>query len=172
MSERNDLPRELGWDDEISNESGGYILLEDGDHDFTVTGFERGRFPGSAKIPPCAKAVLTLEVDAPAGAVKVKYDLILWTTLQWKIAEFCRSIGQAAPGDATVKPRWNEMVGSCGRARFKVRTYTKKDGSEGKVNDVERFYDYDAAAAQAAGAPPTWSALPGSTPTPWTGGRG
>lgn len=172
MSNMENAPHELGWDDEISNEPGGYILLEEGDYDFTVTGFERARFPGSAKIPPCAKAVLTLEVDTPQGPVRVKYDLILFSTLQWKIAEFCRAIGQAAPGDALVRPRWNEMVGSCGRARFKVRTYTKKDGTEGKVNDVDKFYDYDSAAAQAPAPPQAWSPLPDSTPTPWTGRKG
>ena len=48
MSDYTNTPRELGWDDEITSDSGGFLLLEEGDYDFTVTAFERGRFPGSA----------------------------------------------------------------------------------------------------------------------------
>lgn len=160
-------PRELEWDDEISGESSGFILLEDGDYDFTVTAFERGRFPGSTKIPACKKAVFTLAVETSQGIAYVKHDLILWSTLQWRIAEFFQSIGQGKKGEP-LRPRWSEVVGACGRARFKTRTYTKRDGTEGKTNDVERFYDYDSVSAQTH--PQTWTSLPSSTPTPWTGG--
>ena len=45
-----DFERELNWDDEISQES-EFTLLEDGDYDFEVTKFERGRSNGSEKIP-------------------------------------------------------------------------------------------------------------------------
>lgn len=62
MSERS-IPHELGWDGEISSDS-GYILLEEGGYGFTAAAFGRGRFPGSAKTPPCNKAVLTLPADA------------------------------------------------------------------------------------------------------------
>lgn len=165
MSDYISTPHELNWDDEISNDSGSFILLEEGDYTFTVTAFERGRFPGSAKIPPCNKAVLTLTVDSPQRTATVKYDLILYSTLEWKLSEFFRAIGQKKHGEP-LRPRWNELVGARGRARFKVRTYTKKDGSEGKVNDVEKFYDYDPAAM---GLDPGWSEAK-SVPTPWDTG--
>lgn len=67
-------------------------------------------------------------------------------------------------------PRWGEVIGSKGRARFKPRTYPKKDGTEGTTNDVDKFYDYDPAfftegqswVAEAASAPevstPKWQA--------------
>ncbi len=145
MNEYANTPRALDWDDEISNETGSFLLLEEGDYNFTVTAFERSRFPGSAKIPPCNKATLTLEVAADGGTATVKYDLILFSTMQWKTAEFLRAIGQMKPEDTAVRPRWNEMAGAKGRARFITRTYTKKNGGEGKANDVERFYDYDPA---------------------------
>ena len=35
------------------------------------------------------------------------------------------------------------MVGSRGRAHFKPRTYTDRDGNERQANDVDRFYDWD-----------------------------
>lgn len=170
MSEYNSTPRALEWDDEISQED-SYILLEEGDYNFTVTAFERARFPGSAKIPPCNKAALTLTVETPDGTATVKCDLILYSTLEWRICEFFRAIGQKKHGE-TVTMNWGAVTGSKGRARFVPRTYTKKDGSTGTVNDVEKFYDYDpkyfaaseswVASAQAApevdSAAPKWQA--------------
>lgn len=151
---------EIGWDDTISMDGEQFITLEEGDYDFTVTGFERGRFPGSAKIPACNKAVLTLTVNTAEGTANVKYDLILWSSLEWKISAFFRAIGQKKNGEAFV-PRWNQVVGSKGRARFKPRKYTK-DGEERTVNDVASFYD---AAAQQPTTQPTTQ----PTPTTWRG---
>lgn len=143
----NNTPHELGWDEEIQNDGGQFVLLEEGDYNFTVTDFERGRFPGSregGKIPPCNKATLTLAVQTAEGdEVKVKYDLILWSTLEWKISEFFRAIGQKKHGEA-FRPQWNNVRGARGRARFKPRSYTK-DGVERQTNDVDKFYDYDPA---------------------------
>ena len=45
------MERELDWDDEIERES-DFVLLPEGDYDFTVTGFERARHEGSEKLPP------------------------------------------------------------------------------------------------------------------------
>lgn len=161
MSDYPNTPHELGWDDEITNDS-SYVLLEEGDYQFTVTAFERGRFPGSAKLPPCKKAILTLSVTTQNRTVAVKWDHILWSDFNWKLAQYLRAIGQMKPDEESILPRWNEMVGSRGRAHFKPRTFTKKDGSEGKVNAVEKFYDYDPAAMTAG----DWTDT-GNVPTPW-----
>lgn len=193
MSSYNNTPHELGWDDEISNDS-SFILLEEGDYDFTVTAFERGRFqPGpNSKTPPCNKAILTLSVDTPAGTASVKVDLILYSTMEWKLAEFFRSIGQKKHGEP-LRPRWNQVVGSRGRAHFKPRTYTRKeDGSERQANDVTKFYDFDEERAVTAPWGPSLTAEPSTTgpavpqsgaawkqesmggmptPTPWDSGR-
>lgn len=168
MNDFNNIAHEIGWDDEISSDSGQYILLEEGDYNFTVTAFERGRFPGSAKIPACNKATLSLAVDAPEGTASVKYDLILWSSLEWKIAEFFRAIGQKKHGEA-FRPQWNAVVGARGRAHFRPRTYIKNDGSEGKSNDVAKFYDFDPSAiapGQAATQVP--AAQPAAAPK-WEG---
>ncbi len=151
MSEYQNDAHEIGWGDQIVADGGEFLLLDEGDYDFTVTAFERGRFPGSAKIPACNKAVLTLTVQTPNGEANTKYDLILWSSLEWKISEFFRAIGQKKSGEAFV-PRWNEVVGSKGRAHFKPRKYLK-NGEERQVNDISKFYDAPQTQQNYASAP-------------------
>ena len=38
----------MDWDSAIESDGSQFIVLPEGDYDFIVTGFERGRFPGSA----------------------------------------------------------------------------------------------------------------------------
>ena len=132
----------MDWDDALENDGQEYVVLEEGDYNFVVTGFERGRFPGSAKIPPCNKAALTLAVDTPDGTATVKFDLILYRTLEWRISSFFRCIGQKKHGERLTM-NWSKVVGSKGRARFKPRTYTDKNGDERQANDIDHFYDYE-----------------------------
>ena len=49
--------KELGWDDEVAKGE-EYIILPEGDYDFVIESFERGRVAGSDKIAPCNKAIL------------------------------------------------------------------------------------------------------------------
>lgn len=58
---------ELGWDDEIQQES-SFILLPEGDYRFTVEKFDRARHAGSANIPPCNKAIVHFRVFSPDGS--------------------------------------------------------------------------------------------------------
>lgn len=131
----------MDWDDAIENDGQEFIILPEGDYNFTVTGFERGRFPGSAKMSACNKAALTLQVQTENGVAVVHTDLILNRILEWKISSFFRCIGQKKHGERLVMD-WNKVVGSRGRAHFKPRTYTS-NGEERQTNDVDRFYDYD-----------------------------
>ena len=57
----------MDWDSTIENDS-TFTLLPEGVYPFTVTGFERARHNGSAKLDPCPKAVLTIEIDGGVGA--------------------------------------------------------------------------------------------------------
>ena len=132
----------MDWNDAIVEDGQEFITLEEGDYNFTVTAFERGRFPGSTKIPACNKATITVAVDTPEGRASVRVDLILYRTLEWRISAFFRCIGQKKHGERLVMD-WNKVVGSRGRAHFKPRTYTNSYGEEKTANDVDRFIDYD-----------------------------
>lgn len=131
----------MDWDDTIENDGQEFVVLPEGDYAFTVTSFERGRFPGSAKIPPCNKASLTISIDNDKGNASARFDLIMYRTLEWKLASFFRSIGQKKLGER-IAMDWNRVVGARGRAHIKPRTYLK-DGQERQVNDVDHFLDYD-----------------------------
>lgn len=68
----------LDWDDTIESDGQEFVILQEGDYNFTVTGFERGRFPGGQKIPACNKAALTLQVSVPQGIAVIHTDLLLY----------------------------------------------------------------------------------------------
>lgn len=140
----------LDWDDTIENDGTEFVVLEPGDYEFEVVDFERGRFPGGPKVPACNKATITLQVKTPEGIARVRTDLLLYRTLEWKISSFFRAIGQKKHGERLVMD-WNNVIGLRGRARFKVREY-QKDGEIRQANDVERFYDYDPDKMSAEGA--------------------
>lgn len=131
----NEIERELGWDDEIEKES-EFILLPEGRYPFTVTGFERGRFNGSEKLPPCNKAVISCKIISNEGKeVTLKRDLFLHTITEGFLSEFFASIGQKKKGER-VKMNWNAVVGSTGECR--VTQYTGRD--DNKYNEIKSFY--------------------------------
>ena len=139
---KNDRNMVMDWNDTIENGGQDFVILEEGDYNFTVTGFERGRFPGGPKVPACNKAALTLQVQTDEGIAVIRTDLLLYRSLEWRISAFFRCIGQKKHGERLVMD-WNRVVGSRGRAHFKPRTYTDRDGNERQANDVDRFYDWD-----------------------------
>ena len=137
----------MDWDSAIESDGQQFIILPEGDYTFTVTGFERGRYPGSAKLPPCNKASLTLTIELPNGQTAAcREDLILYRTLEWKLASFFRAIGQKKSGERLVMD-WTKVMGARGRAHFKPRTYTS-NGAERTANSVDHYFDYDPQAMQ------------------------
>ena len=130
----------MAWDDTIGTDSAKPSILEDGDYDFEVMSLEKGSFPGSQKISPCPKAMLTLGVTTSEGTVKVRTDILLSRTLEWKISEFFRCIGEKKHGEKIVM-NWDKVVGAKGRAHFKPREYVTQAGDTRKVNDVDHYLD-------------------------------
>ena len=132
----------MDWDDTIESDGQEFIILPEGDYNFVVSAFERGRFPGSAKMQACNKATLILQVETEQGVASVRTDLILNRLVEWRISAFFRCIGRKKHGERLVMD-WNNLEGAKGRAHFKPRKYTDRDGNEKQANNVDRFYDYD-----------------------------
>jgi len=135
----------MNWDDTLESDGQEFVLLPEGDYTFTVTGFERDRFAGKNDIPPCNRARLTLRIDNDLGPATVRYDLLLYRPLEWKIAAFFRAIGQKKRGEKVVMD-WNRVQGARGRAHLRPKEFIGRSGDTRKTNEVVHFYDYDPAA--------------------------
>lgn len=141
-----DIERELGWDDEIVKDS-DFVLIPEGDYNFTVTAFERGRHEGSDKLPPCNKAIVTLRVALPDGTTQdIKHNLFLHTKCEGLLSAFFTCIGQKRKGEP-LRMNWNTVIGARGRCKISVRTWKNKDGEDMQSNDIKKFYAPDENAA-------------------------
>ena len=139
MNEYTEVSREIGWDDVIKKDGPDFVLLPDGEYPFRVTKLERARFQGSAKLPPCNMAILTITVDGgEKGASIVTHRLYLHTKTEGLLCSFFESIGQRKHGEP-LRPRWRDVTGSTGHCRLGIHEFTKKDGSAGRSNEIVRF---------------------------------
>lgn len=137
-----EMERELGWDDEIEKDSGEFILLPEGDYDFTVESFERSRHGGSEKLPACNKAILRLRIDTEEGSALINHNLFLHTKTEGMISAFFTSIGQKKKGEK-IKMNWNAVVGAKGRCKVGVHERTGTDGEKRQGNDIKKFYPFE-----------------------------
>lgn len=142
--------RELQWDDTIEKEGGDFILLPEGDYNFTVESFERTRHGGSEKLPPCNKAVLTLVIESAEGTAKITHNLFLHSKTEGLLSAFFTCIGQKKKGEP-LKMNWGKVPGSTGRCRVGTHNYRNKDGEERKGNDIKKFYPKEEGPAFKAG---------------------
>ena len=62
----------MDWNDTIESDGQEFVLLDEGDYNFTVTNFERGRFPGGQKVPACNKATITVQIKTAEGLPVVR----------------------------------------------------------------------------------------------------
>ena len=42
-----------------------------------------------------------------------------------------------------LRMNWNNVVGSIGKCKVSIYTYTGNDGKERKINQIDRFYEPD-----------------------------
>ena len=148
--DNNRVNEELGWDDVIEKDPEEFILLPEGDYNFTVESFDRGRHQGSDKLPPCNKAVLRIKVDSPDGAAFLTHNLFLHKKTEGLLSAFFACIGQKKKGEP-LRMDWGRVAGACGRAKIGVHTYRNKDGEERKSNEIKRFYPMESGPAFKAG---------------------
>lgn len=144
--------RELGWDDQIENDGPDFEVLPEGDYDFEVTAFERGRHPGSDKLPPCNKATISIEIKGAAGQTTIKHNLFLHTKTEGLLCAFFVGIGQRKHGEKLTM-NWNNVIGSKGRCKVAIRKWKKDDGTEMTSNEIKKFYE--------PSAPPATNYTPG-----------
>lgn len=140
-----DAGRELGWNDEISNDGEEFVLIEPGEYAFQVKTFERGRYKGGEKIPACNMATLSILIFDSEGKVIGlinKHNLILHTKCEFFVSAFFRSIGQRKHGE-TLKMDWTKVVGSRGRCEVATKRLpsTKTPGEERTFNEIKKFLD-------------------------------
>ena len=132
------IERTLDWNDCIEKDGSEYILLPAGDYDFTVVSFERGRHPGSEKLPACNKAILKLKVESGTESTIITHNLFLHTITEGMLSAFFTGIGQKKKGEK-ISMNWTQVTGATGRAEVGIHSYTK-DGEEKKYNDIKKFY--------------------------------
>lgn len=142
MENNLDMGREFSWDDVIQHDSEEFELLPEGDYDFEVKGFERGRHNGSDKLPPCNKAILKIKVtNAEGKSSTITHNLMLHSKCEGLICAFFTGIGQRKHGEQ-LRMDWNKVVGSRGRCKVGVRTFkSNKTGEDMKSNEIKKFYD-------------------------------
>ena len=147
--------RSLDWNDTIENDS-TFTLLPAGDYDFTVVKFERARHqPGpNSKLPPCNKAVLTIEVTDGQQRSTVTHNLFLHSRCEGMLCEFFTAIGQRRHGEP-LRMDWTKVQGAHGRCKVGVRDWIGRDGQPMQSNEIKRFYEPEAAPAAAPSAAPT-----------------
>lgn len=132
--------RELGWDDQIENDSPDFVILPEGDYDFEIIDFERGRHNGSEKLPPCNKAIVHIRIEGKEGISTIKHQLFLHTITEGMLCAFFTGIGQRQKGQK-VTMNWNAVVGSKGRCKVGIRRWTNTEGREITFNEVKKFYE-------------------------------
>lgn len=134
--------RELGWDDEIEKDGSDFVLLPEGDYDFTVKKFERARFAGSDKMPACNQAKLELTIHSQEhGDQTVFHNLFLHTKTEGLLSNFFAGIGQKKKGEK-LRMNWNAVTGARGRCKLIHNKYMAK-GEERVNNQVGKFYQYE-----------------------------
>lgn len=143
---------ELGWNDTIQHDS-EFEVLPEGDYTFEVTSFERGRHPGSDKLPPCNKAILTLRVQGNGHTGTIVHNLFLHTKTEGMICSFFVSIGQRKKGEALVMD-WSKVVGATGMCKVTLRNWTGRDGQQMQSNQISKFYPPEEAPAATPGYTP------------------
>lgn len=166
-----EFERELGWDDEIEKDGPVSVLLPEGEYNFTVAGFKRGRFQGSTKMPPCNEAILELKVHSPEhGDVTVFDRLFLHTKTEGFLSNFFTGIGQKKPGEK-LKMNWNSVVGSTGRLKIEHNKFKKDNGEERVNNQVETYLPYDEYLKHAGQQQSTQQQAPAQNQTPFPGAQ-
>lgn len=128
----------LGWDDEITVESKEFSPIPEGDYAFEVISVERGQFNGSAKMPACPEAIVTVRLTVGTGTRQLIERIKLVKSLDWIIDQFFKSVGlrdEAAGAETPLLMQWARTVGLTGACHVSAEEYNGKT-----YNHVARWY--------------------------------
>lgn len=138
----NEMERELQWDDQIQESGPSFVLIPAGKYNFRVEKFERARHNGSANLPSCPMALLTLKIDGGEhGETTVIHRLFLHSKTEGFLSNFFEAIGKKEEGQP-IKMDWNAVTGAQGRCELEINKYTSKDGEERTNNQVKTFLSH------------------------------
>lgn len=140
------IEREFNWDDSIEKE-GDFTPLPEGDYDFTVKSFTRGRHAGSDKLPPCNKAIVKIEVVNGADTATIEHNFFLHTKCEGILSSFFIAIGQKKHGEP-LKMNWTTVVGAKGKCRVYIDKWTGNNGNEMQSNKIRKFLEPEKNAPQ------------------------
>lgn len=140
----NNVDRELGWEDQI-NKDQEFVLFPAGEYDFKVVGFERARHAGSANLPACNKAIISIEIqglfDGQVKTLKLKHNLFLHTKTEGMLSAFFSSIGLKKKGEP-LQMNWNSVTGSTGKCSLGIKVY-----NDNEYNEIKKFHPKEAVVA-------------------------
>ena len=146
--------RALDWNDTIEHDSPDFTLLPKGTYPFSVRAFERGEYAGGDKLPPCKKAVLTIEIDGGTlGTATITHNLFLHSRCEGLLCQFFTAIGQRKHGEQ-LRMNWQQVTGARGMCEVGVRKWQGRNGQEMESSEITRFLEPEDKPAAATG----WSA--------------
>lgn len=122
----------LDWDSALpaEPEKEEFTLPEAGDYDFTVESLEKTFSKSNKKM---AKIVITIN-----NGWHVYDNLVLISSMSWKISQFFESVGLKKKGEPLSTMPWDAVVGLSGRCKIKHETYNGKENCK-----VDRYYPSD-----------------------------
>jgi len=167
MPDNQNIGHELGWDGTVENDS-TYELLPEGEYAFEVLSFERGRFNGSDKLPPCNSATYIIKVSGTAGEAVLKHTLFLHSVTEGLLCSFFVAIGLRKHGEKfNLAGKFEAAIGKRGRCKVHIDTWTGRDSVEHKSNKIKYFLDPEEAVISAAASIPD----PVKKPAQWKAGK-
>lgn len=122
------------WDEKVNLdavEDNEYIVLEPGEYDFTVEGYEKMMTNSGSPM-----AVVSMSVKTDDGRAFIKDNIVLSGKADWKVKQFAQSVGTEK--EDTYLKIFDKAVGKSGKAKFKVEEYNGKS-----YNKVERYLKAD-----------------------------
>ena len=135
MSE--ELGRELSWDDTITDDGKEFEPVPEGDYDFTIEKWERGRSKGEGKLPACNMAIVHFVIRDREREVTIRENYLLHTKMEWKLSELFRSVGLKKEGEP-LRMNWTALPGLSGRAKVGLKPGLKDPSKQ--FNFIDKLY--------------------------------